>query len=50
MLLELSKSLKLTSGFLRDQEKEPYIGICIDIQIFVDEFNKRCNLNAKIIV
>lgn len=50
MLLEFSKSLKATCSFLRDQETEPYIGTYIDLQLFVDEFNKRYNLNAKIIV
>ncbi|AHN22619.1 hypothetical protein FCT18_03575 [Lysinibacillus sphaericus] len=50
MLLEFSKSLKATCSFLRDQENEPYIGTYIDLQIFVEEFNKRYNLNAKIIV
>lgn len=50
MLLEFSKSLKATCGFLREQETEPYIGIYIDLQIFVDEFNKRYNLNAEITV
>ncbi|MGY3187894.1 hypothetical protein [Lysinibacillus sp. TE18511] len=50
MLLEFSKSLKATCGFLRDQETEAYIGTYIDLQIFVDEFNKRYNLNAEIIV
>jgi len=50
MLLEFSKSLKATCGFLREQETEPYIGIYIDLQIFVNEFNKRYNLNAEIIV
>lgn len=49
MLLEFSKSLKATCGLLRDHETEPYIGTYIDLQIFVDEFNKRYNLNAKII-
>jgi len=49
MLLEFSKSLKATCGFLRDQETEPYIETSIDLQVFVDEFNKRYNLNAKII-
>jgi len=49
MLLEFSKSLKATCGFLRDQETEPYIGTYIDLQVFVDEFNKRYNLNAEII-
>ena len=49
MLLEFSKSLKATCGLLRDQETEPYIGTYIDLQVFVDEFNKRYNLNAKII-
>ena len=34
---------------LRDQETEPYIGTYIDLQVFVDEFNKRYNLNAEII-
>ncbi|MFJ7646267.1 hypothetical protein ACIQ1H_01890 [Lysinibacillus sp. NPDC097279] len=50
MLLEFSKSLKATCGFLRDQETEPYIGTYIDLQLFVDEFNKRYNLDAKILV
>lgn len=50
MLLEFSKSLKATCGLLRDQETETYIGTYIDLQIFVDEFNKRYNLNAKIVV
>ncbi|MEY9970061.1 hypothetical protein ABH966_000423 [Lysinibacillus sp. RC46] len=50
MLLEFSKSLKTTCGFLCDQETEPYIGIYVDLQIFVDEFNKRYNLNAEIVV
>lgn len=50
MLLEFSKSLKATCGLLRDHETEPYIGTYIDLQVFVDEFNKRYNLNAKIIV
>ncbi|WP_409370139.1 hypothetical protein [Lysinibacillus sp. 38-6] len=50
MLLEFSKSLKATCSFLRDLETEPYIGTYIDLQLFVDEFNKRYNLNAKIIV
>ncbi|MFJ7663073.1 hypothetical protein ACIQXW_11770 [Lysinibacillus sp. NPDC097162] len=50
MLLEFSKSLKATCGFLRDQETEPYIGTYIDLQLFVDEFNKRYNLDAKIIL
>ncbi|MDM5234586.1 hypothetical protein [Lysinibacillus pakistanensis] len=50
MLLEFSKSLKATCGFLRDQETEPYIGTYIDLQIFVDEFNKRYNLNAEIVI
>lgn len=49
MLLEFSKSLKATCGLLRDQESEPYIGTYIDLQVFVDEFNKRYNLNAEII-
>lgn len=49
MLLEFSKSLKATCGLLRDYETEPYIGTYIDLQVFVDEFNKRYNLNAKII-
>lgn len=49
MLLEFSKSLKATCGLLRDQETEPYIGTYIDLQVFVDEFNKRYNLNAEII-
>lgn len=49
MLLEFSKSLKATCGLLRDQETEPYIGTYIDLQVFVDEFNKRYNLNAKIV-
>ncbi|MGG1215122.1 hypothetical protein ABHM93_01760 [Micromonospora provocatoris] len=50
MLLEFSKSLKATCGFLLDQETEPYIGTYIDLQLFVDEFNKRYNLDAKILV
>ena len=50
MLLEFSKSLKATCGLLRDQETEAYIGTSIDLQMFVDEFNKRYNLNAEIIV
>lgn len=50
MLLEFSKSLKATCGFLRDQETEPYIGTYIDLQIFVDEFNKRYNLHAEIVI
>lgn len=50
MLLEFSKSLKATCGFLRDQETEPYIGTYIDLQIFVDEFNKCYNLNAEIVI
>ena len=50
MLLEFSKSLKATCGLLRDQETEPYIVTYIDLQVFVDEFNKRYNLNAEIIV
>ncbi|WP_286925969.1 MULTISPECIES: hypothetical protein [Lysinibacillus] len=50
MLLEFSKSLKATCGFLRDQETEPYIDTYIDLQIFVDEFNKRYNLNAEIVI
>ena len=49
MLLEFSKSLKATCGLLRDYETEPYIGTSIDLQVFVDEFNKRYKLSAIII-
>ncbi|MEG0260018.1 MAG: hypothetical protein RR595_12195 [Lysinibacillus sp.] len=49
MLLEFSKSLKATCGLLRDHETAPYIGTYIDLDVFVDEFNKLYNLEAKII-
>lgn len=46
MLLEFSKSLKATASLLQDYEKEPFIITNIDLEIFVDEFNKRYKLNA----
>lgn len=48
MLLEFSKSLKATASLLQDYEKEPYIIINIDLEIFVSEFNARYKLNAVV--
>ncbi|MEC1179837.1 hypothetical protein P9B03_15160 [Metasolibacillus meyeri] len=48
MLLEFSKSLKATCSYLRDFKKEPYIMVAIDLEVFVDEFNKRYKLDAVI--
>lgn len=48
MLLEFSKSLKATCSLLQDYEKEPYIITTIDLQIFLEEFNKRYKLKATI--
>lgn len=48
MLLEFSKSLKATCSYLRDYQTEPYIMVAIDLEIFVDEFNKRYKLDAVV--
>ncbi|MCT6923241.1 hypothetical protein [Metasolibacillus sp.] len=48
MLLEFSKSLKATCSYLRDFKKEPYIMVAIDLEVFVDEFNKRYKLDAVV--
>ncbi|MEO4052185.1 hypothetical protein [Solibacillus sp. CAU 1738] len=48
MLLVFSKSLKATCSLLQDYEKEPFIITTIDLNIFLDEFNKRYKLNATI--
>lgn len=48
MLLEFSKSLKATASLLKDYEKEPYMIMNIDLEIFLAEFNRRYNLNAVV--
>lgn len=49
MLLEFSKSLKATASLLQDYEKEPFIITNIDLDIFLNEFNKRYKLSAEIV-
>ena len=50
MLLEFSKSLKATASLLQDYEREPFIITNIDLEIFLNEFNKRYKLSAEIVV
>ena len=48
MLLEFSKSLKATCGYVKDLETESYIHASIDLHDFIAQFNARYKMEATV--